>query len=101
MAARTVKASTVVSMRTLTATGRPSGARASSPFRPAKATPRPTTAPPQANTRRSDEHTSELQSLRHLVCRLLLEKKKKNEKTPRKYIPPVRVVSRHGSGRQR
>src|ERR1039458_10608687 len=29
----------------------------------------------QAN--RSEEHTSELQSLRHLVCRLLLEKKKK------------------------
>src|SRR5205814_5155671 len=29
---------------------------------------------------RSEEHTSELQSLRHLVCRLLLEKKKKNKK---------------------
>src|SRR5258705_6143047 len=27
---------------------------------------------------RSEEHTSELQSLRHLVCRLLLEKKKEN-----------------------
>src|SRR5437899_7693108 len=27
---------------------------------------------------RSEEHTSELQSLRHLVCRLLLEKKKKD-----------------------
>src|SRR5205814_8550236 len=27
---------------------------------------------------RSEEHTSELQSLRHLVCRLLLEKKKKH-----------------------
>src|SRR5438045_7004561 len=27
---------------------------------------------------RSEEHTSELQSLRHLVCRLLLEKKKLN-----------------------
>src|ERR1039458_10545133 len=27
--------------------------------------------------RRSEEHTSELQSLRHLVCRLLLEKKTK------------------------
>src|SRR5436853_1412850 len=31
--------------------------------------------------RRSEEHTSELQSLRHLVCRLLLEKKKKKKKT--------------------
>src|SRR5947199_8546071 len=28
------------------------------------------------NATRSEEHTSELQSLRHLVCRLLLEKKK-------------------------
>src|SRR5262245_62209669 len=28
------------------------------------------------NAERSEEHTSELQSLRHLVCRLLLEKKK-------------------------
>src|SRR5205814_3316805 len=35
---------------------------------------------------RSEEHTSELQSLRHLVCRLLLEKKKKtqNYKTDKK-----------------
>src|ERR1035438_10574417 len=30
---------------------------------------------------RSEEHTSELQSLRHLVCRLLLEKKKRQKKT--------------------
>src|SRR5262245_64544515 len=29
---------------------------------------------------RSEEHTSELQSLRHLVCRLLLEKKKNKQK---------------------
>src|SRR5262245_7224701 len=29
---------------------------------------------------RSEEHTSELQSLRHLVCRLLLEKKKNKKK---------------------
>src|SRR2546425_3519331 len=28
---------------------------------------------------RSEEHTSELQSLAYLVCRLLLEKKKKNQ----------------------
>src|SRR5262245_64447367 len=32
---------------------------------------------PKDYIRRSEEHTSELQSLRHLVCRLLLEKKKK------------------------
>src|SRR5262245_63362895 len=31
------------------------------------------------NVDRSEEHTSELQSLRHLVCRLLLEKKKKKK----------------------
>src|ERR1039458_5082693 len=31
----------------------------------------------KGNCRRSEEHTSELQSLRHLVCRLLLEKKKR------------------------
>src|SRR5262245_65301348 len=31
---------------------------------------------PHRSPRRSEEHTSELQSLRHLVCRLLLEKKK-------------------------
>src|SRR2546422_6394251 len=31
---------------------------------------------PMAATRRSEEHTSELQSRLHLVCRLLLEKKK-------------------------
>src|SRR5947199_7396504 len=34
---------------------------------------------------RSEEHTSELQSLRHLVCRLLLEKKKKKQKKRKKY----------------
>src|SRR2546422_7875967 len=32
------------------------------------------------NTARSEEHTSELQSRLHLVCRLLLEKKKKTTK---------------------
>src|SRR5258708_29598905 len=36
-------------------------------------------ASPRANAgERSEEHTSELQSPDHLVCRLLLEKKKKN-----------------------
>src|SRR2546422_7453091 len=32
--------------------------------------------PPWVTLRRSEEHTSELQSRLHLVCRLLLEKKK-------------------------
>src|SRR2546425_10718466 len=35
-------------------------------------------APPVRGIWRSEEHTSELQSLAYLVCRLLLEKKKKN-----------------------
>src|SRR2546422_2504098 len=36
--------------------------------------------------RRSEEHTSELQSRLHLVCRLLLEKKKKTQKNARQNI---------------
>src|SRR5256885_9653592 len=40
---------------------------------PAPVTPTPSKAPPP----RSEEHTSELQSPCNLVCRLLLEKKKK------------------------
>src|SRR5258705_4297999 len=42
-------------------------------------------------TQRSEEHTSELQSLRHLVCRLLLEKK--NNQTSKR-------VCRHMVGAQ-
>src|SRR2546429_7188382 len=34
---------------------------------------------PERRSGRSEEHTSELQSRLHLVCRLLLEKKKKNQ----------------------
>src|SRR5947199_385348 len=37
-------------------------------------------APPDGGASRSEEHTSELQSLRHLVCRLLLEKKNCDER---------------------
>src|SRR2546430_8688986 len=36
---------------------------------------------PGADVERSEEHTSELQSQSNLVCRLLLEKKKKNNLT--------------------
>src|SRR2546422_1607705 len=36
-------------------------------------------AAPRRYVCRSEEHTSELQSRLHLVCRLLLEKKKKNQ----------------------
>src|SRR2546422_2620117 len=45
--------------------------------RPRWAATRPLQAP--AARRRSEEHTSELQSRLHLVCRLLLEKKKTKE----------------------
>src|SRR2546422_3783017 len=51
----------------------------------AKSTPRAVATPlPPLNRRntgnmRSEEHTSELQSRLHLVCRLLLEKKKKKQ----------------------
>src|SRR5258708_23034533 len=43
-------------------------------------TTRSTTAPSKG---RSEEHTSELQSPDHLVCRLLLEKKKKKTTLPK------------------
>src|SRR5258705_3959985 len=39
----------------------------------------PVVVRPRSRRMRSEEHTSELQSLRHLVCRLLLEKKKKKK----------------------
>src|SRR4051794_41294960 len=45
------------------------------------ATAKPST-PGRWMSRRSEEHTSELQSPVHLVCRLLLEKKKKKSNTP-------------------
>src|SRR2546429_4304949 len=44
-----------------------------------------------ATANRSEEHTSELQSRLHLVCRLLLEKKKKDTATmPRSDLPHTR-----------
>src|SRR5258708_6645172 len=39
--------------------------------------------PPTPHSHRSEEHTSELQSPDHLVCRLLLEKKKKTDLYPK------------------
>src|SRR5438876_8132034 len=47
---------------------------------------------PVAGSARSEEHTSELQSPVHLVCRLLLEKKKKSTESSREncaspYLP--------------
>src|SRR2546425_2706208 len=59
---------------------RPSGAgggRAPDGAAACRARPRRSTC---SSTIRSEEHTSELQSLAYLVCRLLLEKKKKTQK---------------------
>src|SRR5471030_3412313 len=44
---------------------------------------------------RSEEHTSELQSLRHLVCRHLLEKKKKSKHLPQLYNKQKKHKKRH------
>src|SRR5476649_3103829 len=45
--------------------------------------PRPCTGPCRWPGRRSEEHTSELQSHSDLVCRLLLEKKKHHNNPPK------------------
>src|SRR5438552_4815496 len=50
------------------------GCPRSSPARPCRRI-----HPARSRCARSEEHTSELQSPDHLVCRLLLEKKKKNK----------------------
>src|SRR5258708_23159475 len=46
-----------------------------------------------ASARRSEEHTSELQSPDHLVCRLLLEKKKKITIYPGEWQMTIYVVT--------
>src|SRR2546425_6549267 len=48
-------------------------------------------AQPPHRRLRSEEHTSELQSLAYLVCRLLLEKKKKTPQT----VPALRGACEH------
>src|SRR2546427_5337928 len=47
------------------------------------------------NVKRSEEHTSELQSQSNLVCRLLLEKKKKDKGYQTHQIATQRTVSLH------
>src|SRR3989449_7223847 len=44
--------------------------------------------------RRSEEHTSELQSRLHLVCRLLLEKKKKKQRHHQHRTPRQSAIQR-------
>src|SRR6267143_6629617 len=55
-------------------------------FSPWSRRPLPATPPCSSRARRSEEHTSELQSQFHLVCRLLLEKKKKHKSTRQSWI---------------
>src|SRR6266540_6840755 len=50
------------------------------PDRPPSSSPCRTPPPTRSTPRRSEEHTSELQSHHDLVCRLLLEKKKKHNR---------------------
>src|SRR5262249_57049521 len=85
----------------------------SSPLRPRSrwsTAPRPSPAPPPATSRtrsppapprrasrprsRSEEHTSELQSLTNLVCRLLLEKKK----TSSSHVSTLKTDGSHPHG---
>src|SRR5437899_7289473 len=54
----------------------PAAPTAAPPSAPIPASLPTSTSLPFEVGKRSEEHTSELQSLRHLVCRLLLEKKK-------------------------
>src|SRR2546430_11533903 len=56
---------------------------------------RPSLRPVQFQRRgRSEEHTSELQSQSNLVCRLLLEKKKKTQQLP---AHPATTTAAHSS----
>src|SRR5687767_15509828 len=50
-------------------------------------TPAPTATAAAVSTMRSEEHTSELQSLAYLVCRLLLEKKKQRQSQYQSHRP--------------
>src|ERR1035437_10669535 len=60
---------------------------------------RPKTLP--VGSQRSEEHTSELQSRQYLVCRLLLEKKKHQEKhNPQQPRPPHARTPTHVLRRQ-
>src|SRR2546422_2651761 len=51
-------------------------------------------APRDVRLNRSEEHTSELQSRLHLVCRLLLEKKKKPNRPNPETLTTYPLVSR-------
>src|SRR5437773_8522031 len=69
-----------VELKLAEALGMPSTCPHGNPI-PGMASPPPVEPFPLAQAKRSEEHTSELQSHHDLVCRLLLEKKKKKTHT--------------------
>src|SRR2546430_9214397 len=85
--------------------GRPSPTRAAATVRPpvrrsprrARRSRRTSTSSLTRSTTRSEEHTSELQSQSNLVCRLLLEKKKKPPQMSLEYrsVPHDRILIAH------
>src|SRR5258707_9548201 len=56
--------------------------------RPGRERARSARGPALEQNERSEEHTSELQSRQYLVCRLLLEKKKKIQQTIKEHDDP-------------
>src|SRR5438552_803079 len=75
--------------------------RSSRPVRVMISAPRERGAPPSNGRTRSEEHTSELQSPDHLVCRLLLEKKKLISAPVRDNSSEQRVRETHCGDRAR
>src|SRR3712207_8968120 len=80
-----------------TATGR---SRASPTTRgPSASRPASATTATRAAARRSEEHTSELQSRQYLVCRLLLEKKNgRAQRHPHDLVEGLDRLVAHGRG---
>src|SRR5438270_7308693 len=76
------------SSRTWWGAGRPDAARLPRPDRGERA-------------RRSEEHTSELQSQSNLVCRLLLEKKKNSQESRRMIASSIRANDKRTRGGDR
>src|SRR5947199_5440432 len=76
------------------------------PIPPSTPTPSDTASSTRSRRRtapstRSEEHTSELQSLRHLVCRLLLEKKKNAAQQQKSTAADKSATASHHQNRTR
>src|SRR5260370_17104141 len=74
-----------VQLKSFSISGAPSSSRLSTRF---MTTWKRSLGKPSWSSRRSEEHTSELQSHLNLVCRLLLEKKKNESPRPHSHSPP-------------